>query len=129
MALLTEASLKERIDMDMEFKPGLMVPNMKDIGSIIRQKEKESSCMLMEIFMKVTLGLINKLGEWANDKANGYGVYAHANGAKYEGHWMNDLQHGKGIEVWADGSRYEGDYFEGKKDGKGHYNWADGSEY
>jgi hypothetical protein len=30
-------------------------------------------------------------GEWVDDKANGYGVYVHVNGAKYEGNWKNDL--------------------------------------
>jgi hypothetical protein len=30
-------------------------------------------------------------GEWQDDKANGYGVYTHVNGAKYEGHWKDDL--------------------------------------
>ena len=33
-------------------------------------------------------------GEWRDDKANGYGVYVHVNGARYEGHWKNDLQDG-----------------------------------
>jgi hypothetical protein len=28
---------------------------------------------------------------WEDDKANGYGVYVHVNGAKYEGYWRNDL--------------------------------------
>ena len=35
-------------------------------------------------------------GEWLDDKANGYGVYVHINGAKYEGHWKDDLQDGFG---------------------------------
>jgi hypothetical protein len=30
-------------------------------------------------------------GFWANDKANGYGVYKHVNGAQYEGEWKDDL--------------------------------------
>jgi len=33
-------------------------------------------------------------GEWAEDKANGYGIYIHSNGAKYEGYWKDDLQDG-----------------------------------
>ena len=35
-------------------------------------------------------------GEWTDDKANGFGIYSHTNGAYYEGHWLNDLQHGYG---------------------------------
>ena len=27
---------------------------------------------------------------WRNDKANGYGIYIHANGSKYEGEWKDD---------------------------------------
>jgi hypothetical protein len=30
-------------------------------------------------------------GEWLDDKANGYGVYVHQNGARYEGEWKDDL--------------------------------------
>ena len=43
-----------------------------------------------------------------NDKANGYGVYEHVNGARYEGDWKDDLQHGQGKEMWTDESVYEG---------------------
>ena len=28
---------------------------------------------------------------WEDDKANGYGIYIHVNGAQYEGYWKNDL--------------------------------------
>ena len=31
------------------------------------------------------------IGEWKEDKANGYGVYIHVNGARYEGNWKDDL--------------------------------------
>jgi len=30
-------------------------------------------------------------GEWIDDKANGYGIYIHANGTRYEGNWLNDF--------------------------------------
>lgn len=30
------------------------------------------------------------IGEWADDRANGYGVYRQSNGAVYEGYWRND---------------------------------------
>ena len=58
-------------------------------------------------------------GDWKGDKANGYGIYHHVNGSKYEGQWKNDLQHGFGIEVWVDNSKFEGEYTEGRKSGKG----------
>ena len=57
-----------------------------------------------------------------DDKANGYGVYKHVNGAKYEGNWKDDLQDGYGVESWGDGSKYEGYYREGKKHGEGNIN-------
>ena len=63
--------------------------------------------------------LLRNLGQWKDDKANGYGTYIHVNGAKYEGEWKDDLQHGYGIETWTDGSRYEGYYKGGKKHGTG----------
>ncbi len=49
-----------------------------------------------------------------DDKANGYGVYLHVNGTKYEGQWKNDLQDGYGVEIRASGSIYEGDYEAGE---------------
>ena len=69
------------------------------------------------------------LGNWENDKANGYGVYVHANGSKYEGDWRNDKQHGRGHETWQDGSEFHGFYVESKKEGKGVYTWPDGNQY
>ena len=33
-------------------------------------------------------------GDWANDKANGYGIYTHNNGATYEWQRKDDLQNG-----------------------------------
>ena len=37
-------------------------------------------------------------GEFMNDKANGYGVYTHKEGSRYEGHWKDDIKHGFGKE-------------------------------
>jgi hypothetical protein len=48
----------------------------------------------------------NKLGDWVNDKASGYGIMKYANGSRYDGEWYNDKQHGFGIETWTDGSQY-----------------------
>jgi len=70
-----------------------------------------------------------KSGNWKNDKANGYGLYIHKNGTRYEGEWLDDLQHGKGIETWPEGSKYVGEYFQGQKHGDGNYFWTDGSNY
>jgi len=40
--------------------------------------------------------MINK-GEFINDRANGFGLYKHSNGANYIGYWDEDAQHGYGI--------------------------------
>jgi len=34
--------------------------------------------------------------------------------------------HGSGVYAWADGRRYQGEYKHDKKDGFGVYMWADG---
>ncbi len=74
----------------------------------------------LQYFYKIFKNILYFLkGQWIDDKANGFGIYLHVNGAKYEGDWKDDLQHGFGIETWADGSRYEGNYQLGKKQGKG----------
>ena len=41
------------LDMVMEFKFGLMAPNMKDIGKMVSNTVEESSIMLMAMFMMV----------------------------------------------------------------------------
>ena len=41
------------LDMVTEFKFGLMVLNMRDIGKTVSSTVKESSTMLMEMFTKV----------------------------------------------------------------------------
>jgi len=48
-----------------------------------------------------------------NDKANNYGIYAHSNGANYEGYWLEDTQHGIGLEIWKDYSYFSGEYVKG----------------
>ena len=80
----------EKLDMVMEFKFGPMELSMKETGKKVSNTVVASSIMLMETSMMVLLQFINLLGNWENDKANGYGVYTHANGSKYEGEWLND---------------------------------------
>lgn len=63
------------------------------------------------------------------DRACGYGVYQHTNGALYQGQWKDDQQHGQGYEKWVDGSSFLGGYSQGLKEGVGIYKWNDGSDY
>ena len=112
------------------YKIGQMVRNMMEIGRRIIRVGRESSGMLMEIFVIFySINIFQDDGEWNDDKANGFGIYIHVNGAKYDGYWQNDLQDGFGVETWADGSKYEGEYVEGQKNGEGKYIWPDGSSY
>ena len=47
-------------------------------------------------------------GSWANNKANGFGVFVSQTGARYEGNWKDDQQHGIGEEKWGGGALYVG---------------------
>lgn len=88
---------KATLGMDMAFKFGQMALNMKATGKITLPAEEAGSTIQMAMFMMVCLSLrITSVGDWQNDKANGYGVYMHANGSKYEGEWKDDKQHGFG---------------------------------
>ncbi|KAF6099606.1 junctophilin 1 [Phyllostomus discolor] len=50
------------------------------------------------------------MGEWKNDKRNGFGISERSNGMKYEGEWVNNKRHGYGCTVFPDGSKEEGKY-------------------
>ncbi|XP_016071589.1 PREDICTED: junctophilin-1 [Miniopterus natalensis] len=50
------------------------------------------------------------MGEWRNDKRNGFGISERSNGMKYEGEWVNNKRHGYGCTVFPDGSKEEGKY-------------------
>ena len=51
------------------------------------------------------------MGEWSNDKKNGYGVYDDIlKGEKYLGQWLDSNRHGSGIIVTLDGMYFEGNF-------------------
>ncbi|XP_030625399.1 junctophilin-1a isoform X4 [Chanos chanos] len=50
------------------------------------------------------------MGEWKNDKRNGFGISERSNGMKYEGEWMNNKRHGYGCTIFPDGTKEEGKY-------------------
>ncbi|XP_077414999.1 junctophilin-1-like isoform X1 [Vanacampus margaritifer] len=50
------------------------------------------------------------MGEWKNDKRNGFGVSERSNGMKYEGEWLNNKRHGYGCTVFPNGIKEEGKY-------------------
>ena len=68
-----------------------MVINMKATGKITLQMDRVGSITQMDQSMKVRFkNLLFMIGSWENDKANGYGVFTHANGSKYQGEWKDD---------------------------------------
>ncbi|XP_063155468.1 junctophilin-1 [Candoia aspera] len=50
------------------------------------------------------------VGEWKNDKRNGFGISERSNGMKYEGEWLNNKRHGYGCTMFPDGTKEEGKY-------------------
>lgn len=64
-------------------------------------------------------------GEWKAGKLDGYGVWQHNSGARYEGQWKNGRKHGLGVYTWPDGKRFCGRYLEDKRQDGAFYH-ADG---
>lgn len=54
-------------------------------------------------------------GEWKAGKLEGYGVWQHSSGARYEGQWKNGQKHGLGVYTWANGKRFCGRYLDGQR--------------
>ena len=57
------------------------------------------------------------IGEWKENKADGYGVHVWKNGIriitlgdKYEGEWKECLKHGNGTDMYSNGDTYVGQY-------------------
>ena len=53
-------------------------------------------------------------GEWKDNTKHGHGVFAWANGNKYEGPYVNDRQHGEGKVIRQDGTIDRGVWTDGK---------------
>ena len=55
------------------------------------------------------------MGDFSEEKLEGYGVFSDLDGSVYKGHWKNSLKHGEGIhtsctgldttEVWENGQK------------------------
>ncbi|XP_051971342.1 junctophilin-1a isoform X1 [Xyrauchen texanus] len=71
--------------------------------------EAPDECILMEDHVDATT-TESYMGEWKNDKRNGFGVSERSNGLKYEGEWMNNKRHGYGCTIFPDGTKEEGKY-------------------
>lgn len=64
-------------------------------------------------------------GNWKAGKLDGYGVWQHRNGDRYEGQWQRGRKHGVGVYTWADGNRFCGRYRENRRQ-EGAFYHADG---
>lgn len=61
------------------------------------------------------------VGQWMDDKFNGYGTYYYNDGIKeyYEGYWEDGMNEGWGVMHYKDGSYYEGEWHKKLRHGKG----------
>ena len=74
------------------------------------------------------------IGDWKENKKDGYGIKIYSNKDKYEGYWNNDLRNGKGTYWLCIGKNkyrklYTGDWKNNKKEGHGIFFYKDGSCY
>ncbi len=75
-------------------------------------------------------------GEWRDGRFQGVGVYRHAENAnatnrslRYAGDYANDKANGAGVFLWRDGDRHAGGERDGNKSGPGVFRFADGRRY
>ena len=69
------------------------------------------------------------VGDFKNNKPNGYGTFVWANGDQYFGEWKNGKSHGTGTKIWKDGREYSGMFREDKLHGEGILFYPDGKTY
>ena len=67
------------------------------------------------------------VGEWRNNKSEGFGTFTYPNGDRYDGEWLSCKKHGRGTDFFANGDTYNGEYIEGLPNGNGIYTWKSGS--
>lgn len=108
MVLDTKDSGKMIYKMGKELRHGQMVQNMK----VIIKREKNTDRVLIPGYLNFIWKSDGSryVGQWADNKISGHGVYTWLDGRKYDGEWLNNNMHGKGVYTWKDGRRYEGEY-------------------
>lgn len=71
-------------------------------------------------------GFVPQSGCIKGDCENGRGVYAYADGSRYEGTFLLGQPHGSGIFFYPNGDRYEGQFAYGLPHGQGKRTYSDG---
>jgi hypothetical protein len=69
------------------------------------------------------------IGERKNNKKDGIGSTAFANGDVHRGTYENDLVHGLGVWTYADGTTFEGNFCNGTHAKRGMYKYPNGDVY
>jgi hypothetical protein len=70
--------------------------------------------------MKVSFLTIILTEKVFNDKI---GTYTWGDNRKYIGEWKNNKMDGYGVFTWPDGRKYQGEYKDDKKEGLGTFEW------
>ncbi|KAL4490320.1 hypothetical protein ABPG72_004359 [Tetrahymena utriculariae] len=86
--------------------------------------------------MKVEKWIANTkyIGDWKDNKKDGFGIQFYGNGDKYEGGWQNNVRNGQGTFWVCEGKNklrreYTGDWVDDKKTGKGTMFYNNGDRY
>ena len=106
--------------MGKEKSLGLMVLVMKEIINKEKNVVLEYLSGLITQFMKVS-----SLTIILTEKVFCYniGTYTCGDNRKYIGEWKNNKMDGYGVFTWPDGRKYQGEYKDDKKEGLGTFEW------
>ena len=69
---------------------GTTISATVEVNSLTPKEMSITVCFYL--FLRICSYYDNLLGEWRNDKANGYGEFTQANGGLYKGDWVDDVQ-------------------------------------
>jgi hypothetical protein len=80
-------------------------------------------------FGEYTKEHLHYVGDWIEDKKEGYGIATYADGTRYEGEWQNDSRYGFGVCRYPDGSIYTGMWKDNFRHGNGTSIYENGNRY